>query len=41
MPVVTDFVDVFLDDLSGMPPDREIEFNNELAPETRPSSIPP
>jgi hypothetical protein len=34
--VIDEFSDVFLDDLSGMPPDRDIEFLIELLPETTP-----
>ncbi|GKC96694.1 putative reverse transcriptase domain-containing protein [Tanacetum coccineum] len=34
--VVRDFLDVFLDDLSGLPPVREIEFWIELIPGTMP-----
>jgi hypothetical protein len=36
--VVQDFPDVFLEELSGMPPDRDIEFLIELLPETPPIS---
>jgi hypothetical protein len=35
-PVINDFPDVFLDDLPGMPPDRDIEFLIELLPRTTP-----
>jgi hypothetical protein len=35
-PVVNDFLDVFSDDLLGMPPDRDIEFLIELLPRTAP-----
>ena len=38
IPVVCEFADVFLDDLPGMPPDREIEFVIELQPGTAPIS---
>ncbi|KAL0544466.1 hypothetical protein IC582_019581 [Cucumis melo] len=38
VPVVKEFLDVFLDDLSGFPPDREIEFTIELLPRTTPIS---
>ena len=31
-PMVDEFLDVFLDDLLGMPPDRDIEFIIELLP---------
>ena len=35
-PVVDDFSDVFPNDLSGMPPNRDIEFIIELLPGTAP-----
>ena len=38
VPVVKDFPDVFLEELLGMPPDREIEFLIELLPGTGPIS---
>ncbi|KAL8126782.1 hypothetical protein AgCh_013900 [Apium graveolens] len=38
IPIVNEFEDVFLENLSGLPPDREIEFAIELAPETAPVS---
>jgi hypothetical protein len=38
IPVVCDYPDVFLDDLLGMPPDRDIEFVIELQPGTAPIS---
>ncbi|WVZ97730.1 hypothetical protein U9M48_043244 [Paspalum notatum var. saurae] len=34
--VVCEFLDVFLDELPGMPPDREVEFLIELLPSTAP-----
>jgi hypothetical protein len=34
--VVSEFPDVFLDDLPGMPPDRNIEFSIDLLPGTAP-----
>ena len=34
--VINEFLDVFLDDLSGMPPDHDIEFIIELLPGTAP-----
>ena len=40
IPIVKEFPDVFLDDLSGLPPDRAIEFVIELVPGTEPISIP-
>ena len=39
--MVKEFLDVFLDDLSGLPPDREIEFTIELLPGTAPISQAP
>ena len=41
VPVVNEFCDVFPEDLLGLPPDREIEFEIELAPGTEPISIAP
>jgi hypothetical protein len=37
-PVVCEYPDVFLDELLGMPPDRDIEFAIELQPGTAPIS---
>jgi hypothetical protein len=34
--VVSEFPDVFPDDLPGMPPDRDIEFSIDLLPSTAP-----
>ncbi|XP_050233405.1 uncharacterized protein LOC126681891 [Mercurialis annua] len=39
--VVMKYPDVFPEELPGLPPDREIEFCIELAPGTKPISIPP
>ncbi|XP_070036845.1 uncharacterized protein [Nicotiana tomentosiformis] len=39
--VVRDFLDVFLVDLSGMPPARDFDFGIDLVPGTQPTSIPP
>jgi hypothetical protein len=36
VPVVNEFPDVFPEELSGMPPDRDIEFIIELKPGTAP-----
>jgi hypothetical protein len=36
IPVVQEFLDVFPNDLSGMPPERDIEFKIELQPSTAP-----
>ncbi|KAA0063169.1 DNA/RNA polymerases superfamily protein [Cucumis melo var. makuwa] len=41
VPVVKEFLNVFPDDLSGLPPDREIEFTIELLPGTIPISQAP
>ena len=41
IPIVKEFPDVFLDDISSLPPDRAIEFVIELIPGTKPISIPP
>jgi hypothetical protein len=38
IPVVCEYPDIFPDDLSGMPPDRDIEFIIELQPGTAPIS---
>ena len=41
IPIVRDYLDVFPDDLPGLAPDREIEFNIDLLPGTNPISIAP
>jgi hypothetical protein len=38
IPVVCEFPDVFLDELLGLPPDRDVEFAIELIPGTPPIS---
>ena len=38
IPVLCEFLDVFLEELPGMPPDREVEFVMELMPGTAPIS---
>jgi hypothetical protein len=38
IPIVCEYPDVFLDDLPGIPPDRDIEFVIELQPGTAPIS---
>jgi hypothetical protein len=38
IPVVREFLDVFPDNLPGMPPERDIEFKIELHPGTAPIS---
>ena len=39
VPVVREFLDVFPEELPGLPPNREIEFGIELMPSTTPISI--
>ena len=39
--VVSNFLDVFPDELPGLPPQREIEFTIDLYPGTEPISIAP
>ena len=39
--IVKEFPDVFPDDISGLPPDREVEFTIDLIPGIKPISIPP
>ena len=41
IPVVDDFLEIFPEELPGLPPDREIEFAIELYPGTAPISIAP
>ncbi|XP_070018075.1 uncharacterized protein [Nicotiana sylvestris] len=41
VPVVHEFPEVFPGDLPGVPPDRDIDFCIDLAPDTQPISIPP
>ena len=41
IPVVCEYSDVFPDDLPGLPPDRETEFEIEVMPGVAPISIPP
>ena len=41
IPVIRDFLDVFPDDMVGLPPEREVEFTIDLIPGTEPISIPP
>ena len=37
--IVSDFFNVFLDELPGLPPQRDIEFKTDLYPGTEPISI--
>ena len=39
MPVVSEYPDVFPEELPGLPPIREVEFGIELVPGTTPISI--
>ncbi|KAH0669628.1 hypothetical protein KY289_024121 [Solanum tuberosum] len=41
VPVVREFPEVFLDDLPKVPLEREIDFDIDIIPDTRPISIPP
>ena len=41
VPIVRDFLEVFPEDLLGLPPDREIKFVIELVPSTTPISQAP
>jgi hypothetical protein len=41
IPVVSEFPNVFPNDLPGLPPDRDVEFKIELLPGTAPISIRP
>ncbi|XP_070039512.1 uncharacterized protein [Nicotiana tomentosiformis] len=41
VPVVNEFLEVFPDELLGIPPDREIDFGIEMMQGTQPISIPP
>ena len=40
VPVICEFPDVFLEDLPGLPPDRELEFGIKDLPGSAPISIP-
>ncbi|WMV29770.1 hypothetical protein MTR67_023155 [Solanum verrucosum] len=41
VPIVNELLEVFPDDLPGVPPEREIDFGIHLLPNTQPISIPP
>jgi hypothetical protein len=41
IPIIKEFVDVFLEELPGIPPDREIEFTIDLLPDIAPISKAP
>jgi hypothetical protein len=36
--IVCEYLDIFLEELPGVPPDRDIEFSIELLPKTAPIS---
>jgi len=38
---VNAFIDVFPEELPGLPPEREVDFGIDLLPDTQPISIPP
>ena len=39
IPIVCNYSDVFLEELSGLPPQREIEFAIDVVPSATPASI--
>ena len=39
--MVNEFVDVFPEELPGLPPEQEVDFGIDLLPDTQPISIPP
>ena len=41
IPIVREFLDVFPDNIAGLPPNREVKFTIDLIPGTEPISIPP
>ncbi|MCI64456.1 cellular nucleic acid-binding protein, partial [Trifolium medium] len=41
LPVVREFMDVFLDDILDLPPEREVEFSIDIVPGTSPISMAP
>ena len=41
IPIVREFMDVFPEELPGIPPNREIEFTIDLLPDTAPISKAP
>ena len=41
LPVVCEFPDIFLEELPGLPPEREIKFCTDVVPGTNPTSISP
>ncbi|MCI72465.1 cellular nucleic acid-binding protein, partial [Trifolium medium] len=41
LPIVCEFLDVFPEEVSDVPPEREVEFNIDLVPGTSPISMAP
>jgi len=41
LPVVQEFLEVFMDDITELPPEREVKFAIDLVPGTSPISIAP
>nr|GFB12861.1 putative reverse transcriptase domain-containing protein [Tanacetum cinerariifolium] len=39
VPVICKFLDVFLEDLPGLPPPRQVEFEIEVVPEAAPANV--
>jgi len=39
LPIVQEFLEVFPDDITDLPPEREVEFSIDLVPATSPISI--
>ena len=40
VPIVCEFLDIFIENLSSLPPNRELEFGIKLLPDLAPVSIP-
>jgi hypothetical protein len=41
IPIVCEYLDVFPDDVTSLPPEREIEFSIDLVPGSQPISVAP
>ncbi|MCI63061.1 cellular nucleic acid-binding protein, partial [Trifolium medium] len=39
IPIVNEYLDVFHDDITSLPPEREIEFSIDLVPGAQPISV--
>ena len=39
IPIVSEYLDVFLSDINSLPPEREIEFSIDLIPRAEPVSV--